>query len=44
MSISLHGNLNQPLHDTYPDHFKEWILLDTEQRKILKKHVIRRLL
>ncbi|KKZ95366.1 hypothetical protein B4147_3238 [Bacillus wiedmannii] len=26
MSISLHGNLNQPLHDAYPDDFKEWIL------------------
>lgn len=34
MSISLHENLNHPLHDAYPDRFKEWIL-NTEQRKIL---------
>lgn len=29
MSIPSHGNLDQPLHDAYTDHFKEWILLDT---------------
>lgn len=27
MSISLHGNLNQPLHDAYPDRFNMHILL-----------------
>lgn len=36
MSISLHENLNHPLHDAYPDRFKEWILLILNSGKFFR--------